>query len=76
MDHGFYSPAYATEDMIVWQPGAAAYMRHTAELDIGAASRVRPPEGSIARIKRVLYRIIQDLIEEPLNTLRTGAGIL
>lgn len=75
-DHGFCSPSYATDDMIGWQPGAAAYVRHTSTLPLGEVTGIQPPEGALMRIKRVLYRIVEDLVEEPLNSLRTGGGII
>lgn len=73
---GFCAQAHARDSMPRWQPGAAAYMRHTGRLDLADALRVIPPEGAVARIKRVLYTILEEHVESPINALRSGAGIL
>lgn len=75
-DNGFCAPIRAREDMPRWMPGAAAYLRHSGSLDLRDALRVIPPEGAILRIKRVLYAILEEHVESPLNVLRSGAGIL
>jgi hypothetical protein len=62
--------------MPAWQPGAAAYLRHTGSLALADSLRPIPPAGSLARIKRVLYAILQDHVETPINSLRSGSGIL
>ncbi len=51
-------------------------MRHSGGLELGDALRVSPPPGSLPAIKKVLYDIVQDLVEAPLNTIRTGVGII
>ncbi len=66
----------ADEQMIRWSSGALAYLRHTNDLSLSEALRVAPPVEAIPVIKRVLYIIIQDLVEAPLNTIRTGSGII
>lgn len=75
-DNGFCSRSNAHDQMIVWQPGTAAFMRHAGTLPFADALRVRPPDGAPARIKRVLYAVLLELVDAPLNSLTTGAGIL
>lgn len=75
-DQGFCGPSFATDDMPMWQPGALAFMRHTALLALDESLRVVPPDGSLARIKRVVYALLQDHVESPLQSLKTGSGIL
>lgn len=75
-EQGFCNASHAYEEMWALQPGAIAYLRHTASLDLAEATRPIPPEGALVRIKRVLYGILQDHVETPLNTLRSGSGIL
>jgi DNA repair protein RecO (recombination protein O) len=75
-DHGFCSAVYAGDQMPRWQAGAAAYLRHSGRLELDQALKVIAPDGAIARVKRVLYSILQDHVESPLNALRSGAGIL
>lgn len=75
-DSGFCAPAHATELMPCWQPGAAAYLRYSGGLDLVDALRVLPPDGATGRIKRVLYSILEEQVESPLNVLRSGSGIL
>jgi len=66
----------ADEQMIRWSSGALAYLRHTTDLSFTEALRVAPPVDAVSPIKRVLYVIIQNLVEAPLNTIRTGSGII
>lgn len=75
-DSGFCGPSYAQEHMIAWQPGAAAYMRHTVLQPFSESLRVTPPDGAAVRIKRVLYAALQDQLERPIRTLESGSGIL
>jgi DNA repair protein RecO (recombination protein O) len=73
---GFCAEAYSTDSMIEWSAGIAAYLRHSSSLELAAAVRVAPPVDAAPRIKRVLYMIVQDLVESPLHTLRIGSGII
>ncbi len=73
---GFCSRGHASEDMPVWQPGAVAYLRHAGRLALRDALRVVPPPASVPRIRRVLYAILEDHVDSPLNALRSGSGIL
>ncbi len=66
----------AGEPMIQWSSGALAYLRYTTDLSLAEALRAAPPADAVPAIKRVLYMIIQDLVEAPLNTIRTGSGII
>jgi DNA repair protein RecO (recombination protein O) len=75
-DNGFTGGVHATEQMPRWQPGAVAYLRHTGRIGLVEALRVVPPEGAVARIKRVLYSILEEHVESPLYALRSGVGIL
>ncbi len=75
-EQGFCSREVASEHMAAWQPGALAFMRHTAAVPLPQALRTIPPAGATARIKRVLYAILEEHIDSPLNTLKSGSGIL
>ncbi|MFW5683967.1 MAG: DNA repair protein RecO [Spirochaetota bacterium] len=75
-DDGFCSGDRAHDDMPRWMPGAAAYLRHSGGLDLAEALRIIPPSGALARIKRVLYAILEEHVDAPLNSLRSGIGIL
>lgn len=75
-DQGFCAPEHASDEMPAWQPGAAAYLRHTGNLEFQEALRPLPPPGALARIKRVLYSVLQEHVETPINSLRSGSGIL
>ena len=76
MDEGFCAPHVAGEEMPRWSAGVLAYLRHTGEMELGEALRVSPPAESIPRMKRVIYLIVQEHVESPLQTLRSGSGIL
>jgi DNA repair protein RecO (recombination protein O) len=75
-EQGFCSRDVAGEHMTAWQPGALAFMRHTATVSLSQALRTTPPAGATARIKRVLYAILEEHVDSPLNTLKSGSGIL
>lgn len=75
-EQGFCSRDEAREEMPRWQPGAAAYLRYSGRQELADALRVVPPDGAVARIKRVLYGILEEHVESPLNALRSGSGIL
>jgi DNA repair protein RecO (recombination protein O) len=75
-EDGFCSERYADERGIRWSSGVLAFLRHTTGLSLPEALRVSPPADTMPAIKRVLYMIIQDLVEAPLNTIRTGSGII
>lgn len=75
-ESGFCAERYATDSMVRWSAGVAAYLRHTSALDLEEALRVSPPPDAAPRIKRVLYAIVQDLVEAPLNSIRIGNGII
>lgn len=81
-EHGFCSVAHgcfeagADTEGARWSGGALAYLRHTAHLELAEALKVVPPRGATRAFKQVLYLIIQDLVEVPLNTLKSGAGII
>ncbi len=57
-------------------PGAAAYLRHSGALSLSSSLDIRLDAASMTNAKRVLYRIVQDVAETPLNSLRIGGGIL
>jgi DNA repair protein RecO (recombination protein O) len=75
-EQGFCSEHHASEGMVRWSAGVAAYLRHAATMGLPEAARIAPPAESVPRIKRVLYGILQDLVETPLNALRIGSGII
>lgn len=75
-EDGFCAEGLAHDQSIQWSPGIRAFFRHANALSLQDALKVAPPAGSVTTMKRVLYVIVQDLVEAPLNTIRTGAGII
>jgi len=75
-DDGFCGLEHAREEMPRLTAGAAAYLRYTGQVGLREALEVIPPEGAISRIRRVLYEILEQHIESPLNALRSGSGII
>ena len=75
-DDGFCGLDHASDGMPRLTAGAAAYLRYSGSVGLADALVVIPPEGATARIKRLLYGILEAHIEAPLNALRSGAGIL
>lgn len=75
-EEGFCAEGFTNDESIQWSPGILAFFRHANALSLSDALKVVPPAGSVSTMKRVLYVIVQDLVEAPLNTIRTGAGII
>ncbi|TVR02842.1 MAG: DNA repair protein RecO [Spirochaetaceae bacterium] len=74
---GFLCPACAqTADRAELTAGAAAYLRHSGTLSLSDSLHIRLEAAALSNAKRVLYRIVQDVAETPLNSLRIGGGIL
>lgn len=57
-------------------PGAAAYLAHSGGLEFSRALQIGLNAAASRNARRVLYRIVQDVAENPLNTLRIGGSLL
>ena len=57
-------------------PAAAGYLQYSGQLDFSAALKIRLDDGALQNARTVLYRLVQDVAETPLNSLRIGGGIL
>ena len=57
-------------------PRACRYLEKTLELPLERAVRVRITPETLGVLKRTTYRLVQDLLESPLNTIRSGGGFL
>lgn len=55
---------------------AVRYLRHTSLLPFHRAITVIPAAETVPTIKRVIYAAVEDLLEQPLRTLSSGAGII
>jgi len=80
-EHGFCAESHgcageADSEALRWTSGARMYLQHAASLPIEDSIRVVPPSGATQALKRVMYSMIQDLVETPLKTLESGAGII
>jgi len=75
-DDGFCGLDHARDDMPRLTAGAAAYLRYSGRVGLREALEVIPPEAAVGRIRRVLYEILEQHIESPLNALRSGSGII
>ena len=56
--------------------GALRYVLHTLGLDLTRAAAVDLDAGSLAALKRVVLALAEDLAGAPLNSVRTGLGVL
>ena len=65
-----------TIDRAALTAGAAAYLRHSGTLSFPQSLDIGLDAASMTNAKRMLYRIVQDVAETPLNSLRIGGGIL
>lgn len=65
-----------TGDRAALTAGAAAYLRHSGSLPFLQSLDIGLDAASMTNAKRMLYRIVQDVAETPLNSLRIGGGIL
>ncbi len=55
---------------------AADYLQYSGRLEFSAALKIGLDDAALQNARSVLYRLIQDVAETPLNTLRIGGGIL
>jgi len=81
--HGLLCPRCAAgggsaspEDGSAFSQGAVRYVVHTRPLDLRRASAVELDPASFSGLKKALFALVEDLAGNPLNSLRTGAGIL
>ncbi len=56
--------------------GARMYLQRTLAMPLTRAATVRLEGRSASALKRVLYQLVQAVLEVDLNTIRSGAGII
>jgi len=56
--------------------GARRYLQTTLQLPLSAALKVRLMEESVISLKQVTFQLVQTMVDSPLNTIKTGKGIL
>ena len=56
--------------------GARRYLQNTLKLPLSAALKVRLMEESVISLKQVTFQLVQTMVESPLNTIKSGIGIL
>ncbi|MFW6223432.1 MAG: DNA repair protein RecO [Spirochaetota bacterium] len=66
----------AREDSRRLSPGAVRYLRATAERPLRDALSVGLDEAALSGLTRFLHSLAEGILEDRLNTLRTGGGIL
>ncbi len=79
--HGLLCPRCASgaafpEGDAAFSQGAVRYVAHTRPLDLRRAAAVELDPASFSGLKKALFALAEDLAGNPLNSLRTGAGIL
>jgi DNA repair protein RecO (recombination protein O) len=55
------------------EPGAKAYLLHTAERDINTVLNVSLDKRGLQELKNLLLVMTEEIVETPLNSLKTGA---
>ncbi len=60
----------------VLPPRARRYLEKTLEMPFDPAVRVRVTPETLGALKQVSYRLVQDLLETSLNTIRSGRAFL
>jgi len=77
---GFFCPACAgsggAEQPLSLTAGALAYLRYSKNTSLEKAAGASVDEASFASLKKALLFLIEDLAGSPLNSIRTGAGLL
>ncbi|MEW5813949.1 MAG: DNA repair protein RecO [Spirochaetota bacterium] len=56
--------------------GAYSYLLYTTKLSFERAVTVKLEEESSASLKKMMYRIMEEILESPLNTLSSSTGLL
>ena len=56
--------------------GARRYLQTTLQLPLSAALKVGLMEESVISLKQVTFQLVQTMVDSPLNTIKTGKGIL
>jgi len=80
----FYSSVHADifctechgEHMPQVVPGSAGYLRYIAAMPITEAVEVPVTDPTFRNLKRLLFSMVEDVLEAPLLTLRSSGGIL
>ena len=57
-------------------PGARRYLAYAERASFDAAARVRLEPGTVGEAKAAILTLVQNVIEGPLNTLRSAGGLL
>jgi DNA repair protein RecO (recombination protein O) len=77
---GFFCPACAGEAggelAVSLSAGALGYLRYSRTTPLEKAAEASPDKASLAALKKVLLFLTEDLAGAPLNSIRTGGGIL
>jgi DNA repair protein RecO (recombination protein O) len=61
---------------LILTAGALKYLKTTGKMEFRTALRVGLEPASMTGLKEVFYRLLQEILEQPLKTLRAGTGIL
>jgi DNA repair protein RecO (recombination protein O) len=69
-------PAAAGEGLLALSPGAVRYLEYSRNLSLRKAAEIDLDAGSLSVLKMTMLALIEDLAGSPLNSIRTGAGVL
>ena len=56
--------------------GILRYLQYTSTLDLSEAVRIGLGQQAAGAVKNLMFRLVEDMLERKLNTLKTGEGIL
>ncbi len=71
-NHIICSSCRASGSTIPFSSGGRKYLEHTSLLNLDKSMRIGLDSNSIDVLKRVMFAMIQNIVEYPLNTLKKG----
>ena len=77
--HGFFCPACASspgDAAVSLSAGALGYLSYSTRVPLEKAAEASLDAASLAAVKTALFFLAEELAGGPLNSIRTGAGVL
>jgi DNA repair protein RecO (recombination protein O) len=66
----------ANDSGFTLSPGAVRYLGYSGKLSLSKAAEVNLDDLSLSGLKKTMLALVEDLAGSPLNSIRTGAGLL
>jgi len=76
IESGFLCNVCSPDEDNPLMPGARRFIIKSENLSLRDATRIKLDETALQQLKKTMLTVIQEAMETPLNTLKTGKGIL